>query len=140
MKFKIILIAFLAVTLLCLPAVRAQQTNGNENRSAPAGPTLPNNARFGIPSGIARIYQNYLYGVITKTGPDGLVLDKTKFGVPQTIQVNKKTKYIRNGKHSTLKALKPGDQIYVDVKMNKKTGTMLAKKVISGIGATGGPS
>lgn len=140
MRLSVILSAFLGVALLSVPAAWAQQTNGNDNRSSPAGPTLPNNDRFGIPTGIARVYQDYLYGVVAKAGPDGLVLDKTEFGVPKTIQVNKKTKYIRNGKHSTLNQLKPGDQVYVDVKKDKKTGTMLAKKVISGIGVTGGPS
>ncbi len=140
MRLKVIPSTLLGVALLIAPAAWAQYTNGSDTPSSPAGPTLPNNDRFGNPNGIARNYQDYLYGVVAKAGPSGLVLDKTKFGVPQTIQVNKKTKYIRNGKPSTLNQLKAGDQVYVDVKKDKKKGTMLAKKVISGMGATGGPS
>lgn len=102
-------------------------------------PRSPNNNGFGDPSAIARSYQNYLYGVISKVGPKELVLAKTKYGTPQTIQLNEKTKYIHNGKSGSLSQLKTGDQVYVDVKTEKKTGEMLARKVVSGIGPTGGP-
>ncbi|MGH9469035.1 MAG: hypothetical protein ACRD1N_01675 [Terriglobia bacterium] len=142
MQRKTVLLCALAVALSIAPGARAQSSNqsATENRSSPSGPRLPNNARFGIPTGIARVYQNYLYGVVSKTEPGALVLVKTKFGVPSTIHVDKKTKYVRNGKRSTLGAIKAGDQVYVDLKTNKKTGDMLAKKVVSGIGATGGTS
>lgn len=140
MKLQTAALCMLVFLLGAAPAVWAQGNSTLDNRSSPSGPRLPNNARFGIPTGIARVYQNYLYGVVSKMKPGALVLVKTKFGVPSTIHVNKKTKYVRNGKRSTLDALKAGDQVYVDVKTNKKTGEMLAKKVVSGLGATGGTS
>lgn len=103
-------------------------------------PKPPNNNGFGIPTAIARAYQDYLYGVVSKISSKELVLAKTKYGTPQTIKLNQKTKYVRNGKHSSLSQLKTGDPVYVDVKTDKKTGDMLARKVVSGINVTGGPS
>lgn len=90
-------------------------------------------ARFGNPTGIARKYQTYLYGVIKKIDKDEIVLEKTKFGVDMTVKLLPKTKYIHDQKPNTLEQLKVGDQVYVDVKTDKKTGEMSAKKVVSGI-------
>lgn len=122
--------ALLGGTLVVSPAWAQHRTT----------PRAPNNNEFGDPSAIARSYQNYLYGVISKVGPKELVLTKTKYGTPQTIQLNEKTKYVHNGKHGSLSQLKDGDPVYVDVKTDKKTGDMLARKVVSGIGPTGGSS
>jgi hypothetical protein len=105
-------------------------------RATTAGP--PKNARFGNPNAYARNYENYLYGVIGKIGRDGIVLDKTKFGVPTTVSIVHKTKFIRDGKRSSLGKLKRGDMVYVQTKKNKKTGALTAVKVVSGAGATGG--
>ena len=102
-------------------------------------PKPPNNGRFGDPAGFAIRYQDYLYGVIVKIGKHSLVLNKTKFGTPQTIILDQKTRFIRNGKRSSASHLTTGEPIYIDVKTGKKTGTIVAKKVISGIGATGAP-
>lgn len=102
-------------------------------------PQAPNNGRFGEPGGIALRYQDYLYGVIDKIGKHSLVLNKTKFGTPQTITLDRKTRFIRNGKRSSASHLTIGELIYVDVKTEKKTGIMIAKKVVSGIDATGAP-
>lgn len=123
------MIAFLAAGLAPGQA-QAQRTTA---------PKPPNNDRFGDPTGIAIRYQDYLYGVIDKIGKHGLVLDKTKFGTPQTITLDQKTRFIRNGKRSSASHLAIGELIYVDVRTEKKTGTMIAKKVISGIDATGAP-
>ena len=105
----------------------AQQTN------QPQPPVL---GRFGNPTATARIYQGYLYGVIKKIDKQDIVLDKTEFGVPQTIKLDKKTKFVHNGKAGTIAQLKTGEDVYVDVKKNKKTGEMLAKKVLTGIDVT----
>jgi hypothetical protein len=112
-----------------VPLARAQRTTA---------PVMPDNARFGNPNGYARNYQDYLYGVITKVDASALVLDKTKFGIPETIRLIPKTKYVFNGKKSSLKQLKPGDMVYVQVKKDKKSGDLTAKKVVSGMGATPG--
>jgi hypothetical protein len=102
-------------------------------------PTKPETGRFGDPTSIARVYQSYLYGVIKTVGPEEMVLTKTKFGVDQTFKLNEKTKYIRDGKKSSHDTLKAGDQVWVDTKKDKKTGDLIAKKVVTGIAFTEGP-
>lgn len=125
-RMAIFMMALLAAGMLA-PAALAQRTTA---------PQEPQNGRFGNPNNIAMNYQNYFYGVITKITPQALVLGKTKVGVPQTIQLSKKTKYVRNGKRSSLGKLQTGDMVYIDLKTNKKTGVMLARKVVSGLDAT----
>jgi hypothetical protein len=95
-------------------------------------PAAPNTGRFGDASGIARKYQNYLYGVIKEKGPDHLILTKTKFGIDQTIKLNKKTKFTLDGKASSYETFKVGDGIYIDADTDRKTGDLLAKKVVGG--------
>lgn len=84
-------------------------------------------------------YQDYFYGVIKKVTPVELVLVKTKVGVPQTIRLTKKTKYVSNGKRSSRTKLATGEMVYVDIKTDKKTGVMTARKVVSGLDATVAP-
>ncbi len=117
------LFSFLIAVFLASPAAWAQAN----------APKEPETARFGNPTSIARQYQSFLYGVIKKIGKDELVLTKTKFGIDTTVQLNEKTKYIHDNKPSKLAQLKVGDQVYVDVKTEKKTGDMTAKKVVSGV-------
>ena len=102
-------------------------------------PIKADNARFGDPTSIARVYQDYLYGVIKKIGKDEMVLEKTKFGVDQTLILNSKTKYIQDGKPASHDGLEVGDKVWVDVKTKKKTGELLAKKVVTGLMPTGNP-
>ena len=89
--------------------------------------------RFGDPTSTARAYQDYLYGVIKNLDKNELVLDKTKFGIDQSVKLDAKTKYLRDGKPSSWDRLAVGDQVWVDVKTNKKTGEMTAKKVLTGV-------
>lgn len=96
-------------------------------------PPKPENARFGDPTSIARMYQTYLYGVIKKLDKDEIVLEKTRYGVDTPVKLTAKTRYIRDTKASTLGELKVGEQVYVDVKNDKKTGEKIAKKVVSGV-------
>ena len=124
----------ISVTLLTLCMITSLP--GAQRTTAPQE---PQNARFGNPSIFGMNYQDYFYGVIAKITPHALVLDKTKVGVAQTVQLSPKTKYIRNGKKSTLAQLKTGDMVYIDVKTHKKTGAMLARKVVSGMEATVAP-
>lgn len=115
------------ISLFCLLATPAAFGQGSNQ------PATPQNARFGNPTAIARNLQGSIYGVIKKLDAAEIVLDKTKFGVDQTIKLEKKTKYIRDGKRSSFDDLKVGDPVYVDAKTDKKTGDMLAKKIVSGI-------
>ena len=90
-------------------------------------------ARYGDPTGTARKYQNLLYGVIKTLDANGMVLEKTKVGIDQTLRFQPKTKFIHDDKPSSREDLKVGDQVYVDVHEDKKTGDLYAKEVITGI-------
>jgi hypothetical protein len=114
------------VAAACLATLAAAPQNEKQ-------PAAPNTGRFGDASAIARKYQDYLFGIIKGKNPNDLVLTKTKFGVEQTIKLNKKTKFTQDGKASTYDKLKVGEGIYVDVDTDKRTGDMIAKKVVSGV-------
>ncbi len=124
MKFQTILMAIaLGTTWLAAPAAAQQDKE----------PPKASNARFGDPSSTARIYQGFLYGVIKELNEKEMVLTKTKFGTDQIFQLGKKTKFIRDGKTSSLDQFKVGDEVWVDVQKEKKTGALTAKKVVTGI-------
>ena len=96
-------------------------------------PRKPETARFGNPTSIARQLQDLFYGVIKGLDKNEMVLEKTKFGVDQTIKLKAKTKYIHDGESSTFDRLKVGDQVWLQIKNEKKTGDMIAEKVLSGV-------
>lgn len=83
---------------------------------------------------VAGKYQNYIYGVVKKVGKGELILDKTRFGDGQVFKLDHKTKYVDDGKPSTLANLKMGDMVWIDAKIKKKTEEKIAKKVITGVG------
>jgi hypothetical protein len=83
---------------------------------------------------VAGKYQNYIYGVIRKIQKDELVLDKTRFGNDQVFRLEHNTKFVHNGKRSTLADLKVGDMVWIDAKIKKKTDEKIARKVITGVG------
>ena len=89
--------------------------------------------RFGDAMTVAPNLQGYLYGVVKGKTADSLTLDKTKFGVEKEIKLDKKTKYVRDGKPGRLAEIQVGDPVYVAVKTDKKSGDMTAKKILSGI-------
>jgi hypothetical protein len=124
MSARTIIFYALLAGLLAAPVAPAQDTKDA---------TKPANARFGNPTSIARGVQGDIFGVIKEISPKEVILDKTKFGVDQSIQLNPKTKYIRDGKSSSFDKLKVGDQVYVDAKTDKKTKVMTAKRVVSGV-------
>ncbi len=95
-------------------------------------PVKADTARFGNPTATGRAYQDYIYGVIKSVKSDEMVLSKTQFGLDTPFKLDRKTKYVRDGKPSSFDQLKAGDGVWVNVKKDKKTGTMLAKKVVIG--------
>ncbi len=109
---------------LAAPAIPAQDKKDTKK---------PDNARFGNPTSIGQKLQGDLYGVIKTINQNEIILDKTKFGVDQNIRLESKTKYFRDGKSSSLDQLKVGDPVYVNVKTDKKSGVMTAKRVTSGV-------
>ncbi len=93
-------------------------------------------ARFGDPTTTAQHLQNYVYGVVKKVAKDQLVLDKTMFGDDQPFRIEAKTKYIYDGKAGKLEDFKVGDKVFVQIKKDKKTGDMIATRVVSGLPST----
>ena len=96
-------------------------------------PVKVGTARYGDPTSTARKYQNFLSGVIKTVDANGMVLEKTKAGIDQTFKFQPKTKFIHDDKPSSREDLKVGDQVYVDVHKDKKTGDLYAKRVVTGI-------
>jgi hypothetical protein len=103
-------------------------------------PVTSNTGRFGDPTSVATKYRDFLSGVLKEKNPNELILTKTKFGVDQTFKLNKKTKFILDGKASSFDKLKVGEQIFIDVDTDKKTGDLIAKKVVSGVDMPSIPS
>jgi hypothetical protein len=50
----------------------------------------------------------------------------------ETFKLNKKTKFIHDGKSSSPDSVKVGDKVWVDARQDKKTGDSIARKVVSG--------
>jgi hypothetical protein len=73
-----------------------------------------------------------MFGVVKEIHKDALILDRTSYGDGQEVKLQSKTKFIHDNDPSTLAQLKVGDQVYVDVKKDKKSGVMTAHKVVSG--------
>jgi hypothetical protein len=96
-------------------------------------PAKPETARFGNPTNTARQLQDLFYGVIKSLDKNEMLLEKTKYGVDQTIKLTAKTKYVHDGAASTVDRLKAGDQVWLQIKTDKKSGDLIAQKVLSGV-------
>jgi hypothetical protein len=77
-------------------------------------------------------YKGFSYGIVKAVNKDEIVLTKTNAGMDQTFKFNKKTKFIHDGKGSSLESVKLGDKVWVDGAQDKKTGDSIARKVVSG--------
>jgi hypothetical protein len=97
-------------------------------------PAKPGEPRFGNASSTGRAFQDYVYGVIKQIDKGDLIVDKTSFGDGQKFKLDRKTKFIHDGKPSAFEDLKVGDKVWIDTKTDKKTGDMTAKKVVTGVG------
>jgi hypothetical protein len=104
------------------------------NTSAQTEPAKPGEPRFGNATSTGRALQDYVYGVIKHIDKEGLIVDKTPFGEGQNFKLDRKTKFVHDGKPSTFEGLKVGDKVWIDVKMEKKSGEMIANKVVTGVG------
>jgi hypothetical protein len=126
MSSKAIFLIILTGMLISVPA-DAQQN-----------PPKSETARFGTPEAGGQAFQDYLYGVVKSISKTEMVLDKTALGDEQIFLLSPKTKFIRDGKPSSLEKFKAGDKVWVDKKKNK-VGDMLALKVLAGVGPTKEP-
>jgi hypothetical protein len=124
MKWQTILTA-IALAVACLAAPAAAQDDKNPPKSS--------NARFGDPTSTGRMYQGFLYGVIKELNQSEMVLTQTAAGTDQTIRLKKKTKFLQDGKTSSLDKFKTGGKVWVDVDKGKRTGDLIAKKVVGGV-------
>jgi hypothetical protein len=97
-------------------------------------PAKPGEPRFGNASSTGRAFQDYVYGVIKQIDKGDLIVDKTSFGDGQKFKLERKTKFIHDGKPSAFEDLKVGEKVWIDTKTDKKTGDMTAKKVVTGVG------
>ena len=123
MSSKEIILIILTGMLISVPA------------DAQHDPPKSETARFGTPDDGSRAFQDYLYGVVKSISKTEMVLDKTALGDEQVFFLSPKTKYIQDGKPSSLENLKVGDKVWVDRKKNK-AGDMLARRVITGVEPT----
>jgi len=73
------------------------------------------------------------YGIVKSVNKDEIVLTKTDAGLDETFKFTKKTKFVHDGKSSTLDSVKVGDRVWVDANQDKKTGDLVARKVVSGV-------
>jgi len=103
-------------------------------------PIVSSTGRFGDPNSVAQKYRDYLFGIIKEVNPNEVILAKTKYGIDQAFKFNKKTKFTQDGKPSTFDKLKVGEGVYIDVDTDKKTGELIAKKVVSGVEMPSTPS
>ena len=77
-------------------------------------------------------YAGFRYGVVKSLSKDEIVLTKTDAGMDETFKLNKKTKFIHDGKSNSIDSVKVGDKVWVDANQDKKTGDSIARKVVSG--------
>jgi len=126
MKLRSTLLVALLGCRVCVTYGRAQTE-----------PTKPGEPRFGNATSTGRAFQDYVYGVIKQIDKGDLIVDKTSFGDGQKFRLDRKTKFIHDGKPSTFEDLKVGDRVWIDTKAEKKTGEMTAKKVVTGVGPIG---
>ncbi len=124
MKLRIVLLAIVLGAVSLAPRAVAQDEKI---------PQKPATARFGDPTGIGRMYEGNVYGVIKEVNQKEIILTKTAAGADQAVKLLKKTKFVQDGKPSTLDKFKVGDEVYVDVDKNKKTGELSAKRITGGV-------
>ncbi|HXJ95394.1 MAG TPA: DUF5666 domain-containing protein [Terriglobia bacterium] len=134
MKVRAVMIAMLLAGAASVPANAAQQPGQEPNQPGRAdAPTQPpDNARFGDPTDTARNLQNYVYGVVKSVEPKEIICDKTEFGDGQPFKLDKKTKFLKDGKPSDATDLKAGDKVWVKIRKEKKTGDLVALRVVAG--------
>jgi hypothetical protein len=125
MKVRTLIMAVLLAAAASAPAAWAQR--------ADEPPAPPANGRFGDATDTARSMQDYVYGVIKKISPSEITCDKTEFGPDQAFKLDKKTKFIRDGKPSALGNLKLGEGVWVKIRKDKKTGDLIAVRVATGV-------
>ena len=121
-----------SVLVLCLLGIASPSI---AQRGGHAASEVGDNSLPASPAGKGTAGNNYAdfrYGVIKAIGTNEIVLTKTASGLDETFKLNKKTKFIHDGKISSPDSVKVGDKVWVDAHLDKKTGDSMARKVVSG--------
>ena len=134
MKLQMILVA-LVIGLTGFVAPSIAQRGGRVDAGGGGSPLEVASSGVGT---AGNKYQDFLYGVVKELNKDAMVLTKTQYGKTQygtdpTFKFDKKTKFIHDGKDSSLGSLQLGDKVWVDAREDKKTGDLIARKVVSGV-------
>jgi len=134
MKVRTAIMVMLLASAIVVPASAAQQPGQEPSQPGRADSAAqpPSNARFGDPTDTARNLQNYVYGVVKSVEATELICDKTEFGDDQAFKLDKKTKFLRDGEPSAPADLKAGDKVWVKIRKEKKTGDLVALRVVAG--------
>jgi len=121
------------IALMATLLAAAASSTAAQYKRVDRGPVQPQTGRFGDPTDIARQLQGFVYGVVNKVSPSEIVCDKTTFGDGQAFKLDKKTKYVHDGKPASPDVLKAGEEVWVKPKRDKKTGEMTALSVVTGV-------
>lgn len=124
--FLVLVIGMMGYAAPSLAQHGGSRTNASEPESTPMG------VQHIAPNAGSK-YQDYVCGVIKDVSKDEVVLTKTQLGSDQSFRFNKKTKFVLDGKGSSLGSLHLGDRVWVDFDEDKKSGEMFARKVIGGV-------
>lgn len=125
------LLAVLLIGLTALATPMAAQ-KGGKGPSAADPETTPMGIQHMAPNA-GSSFEGFIYGVVKQLNKDEMVLTKTQAGADQTFKFSKKTKFLHDGKASALTSLKPGEEVWVGADTNKKTGELVARKVLTGV-------
>jgi hypothetical protein len=129
MQLRVISLALFSALLGMASIAVGQQPERRERTD----PVITDTGRFGDPTSTGRAYQHYKFGIVKKIKEDELILDKTPYGDNQSFKLLSKTKFVRDGEPTNIDRLKVGDQVYVNVKVDKKTGDFIAVNVAWGM-------
>lgn len=129
MRANRILGAFITILAMFSAGLGQEHDSRRSSAEAPKQGT----ARFGDPTSTARAYQGYKLGIIKEIKPNEVILDKTPYGDGQPFKLTPKTKFILDGEKSDVSHLQVGDQVFVNAKLNKKTGELTAEVIAWGL-------
>ena len=129
MKVPQTILLVLVLFLLGIASPSIAQRGGHaasevDDSSLPAGPAGKGTA--------GNNYADFRYGVVKSVSPSEMVLTKTASGLDLAFKLNKKTKFIHDGKSAFLDSVKVGDKVWVDAHVDRKSGDSIARKVVSG--------
>jgi len=122
----------LGILVLCIVGFASPCVAQRGGHAATGGEESPMTVRSNGTGTAGDNYAGYRYGVVKSISGNEIVLTKTDAGMDETFTLNKKTKFIHDGKGSFLDSIKVGDKVWIDAHLDKKSGDSIARKVVSG--------